>query len=79
MRGRKPIQASLALLGKALVEDFDFRRVLVGKVSVVEIKDVEIPPNMQRAMARQAAAASCRMGAVGTCMFPDEFLDRIAH
>jgi regulator of protease activity HflC (stomatin/prohibitin superfamily) len=26
------------------------------KVSVVEIKDVEIPPNMQRAMARQAEA-----------------------
>ena len=26
------------------------------KVSIVEIKDVEIPPNMQRAMARQAEA-----------------------
>ena len=26
------------------------------KVSVVEVKDVELPPSMQRAMARQAEA-----------------------
>jgi len=34
------------------------------KVSVVEIKDVEIPPNMQRAMARQAEAERERRGKV---------------
>jgi hypothetical protein len=37
MQSAKPVNDSLRLHGKAIVEDFDFSRVLIGKVSVGEI------------------------------------------
>lgn len=37
MQATKPVNDSLRLQGKAIVEDFDFSRVLVGKVAVEEI------------------------------------------
>lgn len=37
MQATKPVNDSLKLQGKAIVEDFDFSRVLVGKVAVEEI------------------------------------------
>jgi hypothetical protein len=38
MQRRKPIDAQLRLSGKAIVENFDFRRVLIRKLPVSEIK-----------------------------------------
>lgn len=38
LQSRKPIDDAVQLAGMALVEEFDFRRVLVGKISVSEIK-----------------------------------------
>jgi hypothetical protein len=38
MQRRKPIDAQLRLSGKSIVENFDFRRVLIGKLPVSEIK-----------------------------------------
>lgn len=38
MQRRKSISAQLRLAGKAIVENFDFRRVLIGKLPVSEIK-----------------------------------------
>jgi len=37
LQATKPINDSLSLSGKAVIENFDFKRVLVGKVSVSEI------------------------------------------
>lgn len=37
MQATKPVNDTLRLQGKAIVEDFDFSRVLVGKVAVEEI------------------------------------------
>lgn len=37
LQSTKPIHDSFALSGKAVIESFDFKRVLVGKVSVSEI------------------------------------------
>ncbi|MCA9559431.1 MAG: AIPR family protein, partial [Myxococcales bacterium] len=37
LRAPKPVDDTLRLKGKALVEDFDFRRVLVGKMAVAEV------------------------------------------
>lgn len=37
MQSTKPVNDTLRLNGKAIVEDFDFSRILVGKVSVSEI------------------------------------------
>lgn len=37
MQASKPVNDTLRLTGKALVEDFDFNRVMVGKVAVTEI------------------------------------------
>lgn len=37
MQASKPVNDSLKFMGKALVEDFDYNRVLVGKVAVSEI------------------------------------------
>ncbi len=37
MQATKPVNGTLRMQGKAIVEDFDFSRVLVGKVSVSEI------------------------------------------
>lgn len=37
LQSTKPINDSLSLSGKAVIENFDFKRVLVGKVSVSEI------------------------------------------
>ena len=36
LQASKPISASLRLAGKSIVEDFDFRRVLIGRVPVTE-------------------------------------------
>ena len=33
----KPINDSISLYGKSIIEDFDFKRVLIGKISVLEI------------------------------------------
>ncbi|MCM2275163.1 MAG: AIPR family protein, partial [Candidatus Didemnitutus sp.] len=40
MQAAKPVQDTLRLSGKAIVEDFNFIRVMVGKVPVVEIADL---------------------------------------
>lgn len=37
LRKTQPVDASLGFSGEAIVEDFNFRRVLVGKVAVTEI------------------------------------------
>lgn len=37
LQSTKPINDTLSLTGKAIIENFDFKRVLVGKVSVSEI------------------------------------------
>lgn len=37
LQSTKPIHESISLNGKSVIEDFDFKRVLVGKVSVAEI------------------------------------------
>jgi len=37
LQSTKPIDEAISLKGKAVIEDFDFKRVLVGKVSVSEI------------------------------------------
>ena len=37
LQARKPISADLQLVGKASVESFDFRRVLVGRMSVSQL------------------------------------------
>ncbi|VAW32710.1 possible abortive infection phage resistance protein [hydrothermal vent metagenome] len=37
LQSTKPINESISLNGKSIIEDFDFKRVLVGKVSVAEI------------------------------------------
>ncbi len=38
MQASRPVDTTLQLVGKAIVEDFNFRRVLIGKLSVGEIK-----------------------------------------
>ena len=40
LQRKKAVDDSLRLDGKAVIEDFNFRRVLVGKVSVTEIADL---------------------------------------
>ncbi len=40
LQARKPISADLQLVGKAFVESFDFRRVLVGRMSVSQLADL---------------------------------------
>ena len=40
LQARKPISADLQLVGKASVESFDFRRVLVGRMSVSQLADL---------------------------------------
>ncbi len=40
MQAAKPVQDTLRLSGKAIVEDFNFIRVMVGKVPVTEIADL---------------------------------------
>lgn len=40
MQAAKPVQDTLRLSGKAIVEDFNFIRVMVGKVPVSEIADL---------------------------------------
>ena len=37
LQAQQPIDTQLQLVGQALVEDFDFRRVLVGRMSVAEL------------------------------------------
>jgi AIPR protein len=37
LQAQKPIEATLQLQGSAIVEAFDFRRVLIGRMSVVEL------------------------------------------
>lgn len=37
MQATKPVDENLRLTGKAIVEDFDFRRVVIGKVAVSEL------------------------------------------
>lgn len=37
LQSTKPINDSISLSGKAVIEDFEFKRVLVGKISVLEI------------------------------------------
>lgn len=37
LQSTKPINDSISLSGKAVIEDFEFKRVLVGKISVSEI------------------------------------------
>lgn len=37
LQAQKPIDTTLQLTGKAVVEDFDFRRVLIGRMSVNEL------------------------------------------
>ncbi len=37
LQARKPVDTELQLTGKALVETFDFRRVLMGRMSVAEL------------------------------------------
>ena len=36
----KKVKESLQLVGKAIVEDFDYRRVLIGKIAVTEIQNL---------------------------------------
>lgn len=40
LQKKKSIDAHLKLSGKALVEDFDFRRVLVGRLPVAQVRDL---------------------------------------
>ncbi len=40
MQAKRPVDTSLQLVGKAIVEDFNFRRVLIGKLHVSEIKSL---------------------------------------
>ena len=40
LRKTKPINASLELRGAAIVEDFNFKRVLIGRLPVVQIADI---------------------------------------
>ncbi len=40
LQSNKPVNGSLSLYGKAMVESFDFRRVLVGRVPVAELARV---------------------------------------
>jgi len=40
LQSTKPINDSIALSGKAVIENFDFKRVLVGKINVTEISDL---------------------------------------
>ena len=40
LQRKKAVDDSIRLEGKAVIEDFNFRRVLVGKVSVTEIADL---------------------------------------
>ena len=40
LQARKPIRADIQLVGKAVVESFDFRRVLVGRMSVSQLADL---------------------------------------
>ncbi len=37
LQARKPIDTELRLVGQALVEDYDYRRVLMGRMSVAEL------------------------------------------
>lgn len=38
LQSRKPISATLKLMGKAFVENYNLRRVLIGKMPVLEVK-----------------------------------------
>jgi hypothetical protein len=38
LQAQKPIEATLQLTGDAVVEPFDFRRVLIGRMSVSELE-----------------------------------------
>ncbi len=40
LKGQKPVNDSLRLSGKAIVEEFNFRRVLVGRIPVTEIREL---------------------------------------
>lgn len=40
LQARKPIDADLQLVGEAVVDSFDFRRVLIGRMSVSQLADL---------------------------------------
>ena len=40
LQAQKPIEATLQLQGSAIVEAFDFRRVLIGRMSVVQLAEL---------------------------------------
>ncbi len=40
LQKHRKVKESLQLVGKAIVEDFDYRRVLIGKVAVTEIQNL---------------------------------------